>query len=105
MALVGAINYNARQMLYLSFCVYMKGVDVMINKNIYIILCLFLGCLGVHKFYAKKKLMGFIYIIVSGLMIFEPFVYLMLVFIITDLLEIILIKSDKNGYIKLKSCM
>lgn len=83
----------------------MKGVDVVVNKKIYIILCLFFGCLGIHKFYARKNLMGFIYIMISALMIFEPFVYLMLVFIFTDLLEIILIKSDKNGYIKLKSCM
>ena len=77
----------------------------MINKNIYIILCLFLGCLGVHKFYARKNLMGFFYIMISVLMIFEPFLYVMIVCIASDLIEAIVLKSDLKGCIRLRSCM
>ena len=33
-----------------------------INKGIYIMLCLFLGGLGIHKFYAGKWLQGLLYV-------------------------------------------
>ena len=33
-----------------------------INKGIYIMLCLFLGGLGIHKFYAGKWFMGLLYV-------------------------------------------
>ena len=33
-----------------------------INKGIYIMLCLFLGGLGIHKFYAGKWFTGLLYV-------------------------------------------
>lgn len=34
----------------------------MVNKGLYIGLCLFLGGLGIHKFYAGKWFMGLLYV-------------------------------------------
>lgn len=36
------------------------------NKWVTFLLCLFLGCLGVHKFYEGKILMGILYICTAG---------------------------------------
>ena len=33
-----------------------------ISKGVYIMLCLFLGALGVHKFYANKWFQGLLYL-------------------------------------------
>lgn len=33
-----------------------------VNKGMYIMLCLFLGGLGIHKFYAGKWFMGLLYV-------------------------------------------
>lgn len=38
------------------------------NKTIALLLCLFLGCLGAHKFYEEKPIMGIIYIFTAGLL-------------------------------------
>lgn len=38
-----------------------------INKKVDFILCLFLGYLGVHKFYEKKTLVGILYLFTIGL--------------------------------------
>lgn len=38
-----------------------------INKKVDFILCLFLGYLGIHKFYEKKTLMGILYLFTLGL--------------------------------------
>ena len=34
----------------------------MVNKGLYIALCLFLGGLGIHKFYAGKWIQGILYV-------------------------------------------
>ena len=34
----------------------------MVNKGTYIALCLFLGGLGIHKFYAGKWIQGLLYV-------------------------------------------
>ena len=36
-----------------------------VNKSMYIMLCLFLGGAGVHKFYAGKWVMGLVYLALS----------------------------------------
>jgi TM2 domain-containing membrane protein YozV len=42
----------------------MKGNGAMsVNKTIYILLALFFGGFGIHKFYAKKNSSGLIYLI------------------------------------------
>lgn len=35
----------------------------MVNKGMYIGLCLFLGGLGIHKFYAGKWVQGLLYVV------------------------------------------
>lgn len=36
------------------------------NKWITFLLCLFLGCLGIHKFYEGKILFGIVYLLTMG---------------------------------------
>lgn len=36
-----------------------------VNKSMYIILCLFLGGAGIHKFYAGKWVQGLLYLALS----------------------------------------
>lgn len=36
-----------------------------VNKVIYILLAVFLGSFGIHKFYAKKNLQGILFILFS----------------------------------------
>ena len=36
-----------------------------VNKGMYIMLCLFLGGLGIHKFYSGKWFMGLLYVAFS----------------------------------------
>lgn len=36
-----------------------------VNKSMYIMLCLFLGGAGIHKFYAGKWVMGLVYLALS----------------------------------------
>lgn len=51
------------------------------NKWIKLILCLFLGCFGAHKFYEGKKGMGILYLLTCGLFGIGWFVDLILILI------------------------
>ncbi len=44
-----------------------RGRIKLVNKWISFILCLFLGCLGVHKFYEGKVGMGILYFLTMGI--------------------------------------
>ena len=63
-----------------------------VSKGIYIALCLFLGGLGVHKFYSGKWVQGLLYLVfcITGVpMVLSVF----------DLLFAIFKKSDEYGRI------
>ena len=62
-----------------------------INKGIYIMLCLFLGGLGIHKFYAGKWLAGILYALFcwTGLSV---------VFALIDLIIAVFKPADERGH-------
>ena len=61
-----AVNnqYNVRQTVNLNAV----RPDLFKDKWVAIILCLLFGTFGVHKFYEKKYLMGFLYLFTFGLL-------------------------------------
>ena len=63
-----------------------------VNKVIYIVLCLFLGVFGIHKFYAGKNLQGILYILFSwsGVPAF---------LCVIDIIVALFKESDRNGNI------
>lgn len=66
-----------------------------VHKIAYILLAFFLGSLGIHKFYAGKMGMGFLYLIFSWTGIPGA------VAVIEAILAIFTKQSDENGYIYL----
>ena len=64
-----------------------------ISKGIYIMLCLFLGAVGVHKFYAGKWVQGLLYLTFcwTGIPVFIAFL---------DLLIAIFKTPDSQGEIR-----
>ena len=63
-----------------------------VKKKNYIWLVVLTGWMGGHRFYAKRFYLGAIYLVLFWSMI--PFMMAVL-----DLLEVIPVKSDENGYI------
>ena len=70
-----------------------EEIEMKVSKGIYIALCLFLGGLGVHKFYSGKWVQGLLYLAfcITGVpMVLSVF----------DLLFAIFKKSDEYGQIR-----
>ena len=65
----------------------------MVNKGTYIALCLFLGGLGIHKFYAGKWIQGLLYVAFcwTGIPV---------VIALIDLLVAMFKRSDEYGQIR-----
>lgn len=63
-----------------------------INKGIYIMLCLFLGGIGVHKFYSGKYLMGFLYLVFC-------WTYIPVILSIFDVIGALLKSPESDGQI------
>ena len=64
-----------------------------INKGIYIILCLFLGGAGLHKFYSGKWVQGLLYLALS-------WTGISVVLALFDLLIAMFKRPDVNGEIQ-----
>ena len=64
-----------------------------VSKGIYIALCLFLGGIGAHKFYAGKWVQGFLYLVLCATGI-------SLVLSVFDLFVAMFKKSDSQGEIR-----
>ena len=64
-----------------------------VNKSLYIALCLFLGGLGIHKFYAGKWFQGLLYVAFS-------WTGLPVVIALFDLLFAAFQKPDQIGQIR-----
>lgn len=62
----------------------------LINKILYIVLALFLGSFGVHKFYAGKNVQGILYFLFSW-----TFVPTLLSFV--DIIKMAMRQADTNG--------
>ena len=71
-----------------------EGIEMKVSKGIYIALCLFLGGLGIHKFYAGKWVQGFFYLALCATGI-------SLVLSVFDLFGAIFKKSDEYGQIRI----
>lgn len=65
---------------------------MLVNKVIYIILAIFLGSFGAHKFYAKRNFAGFIYLILC-------WTFIPAILSIWDIIVAIMKTSDENGNI------
>lgn len=63
-----------------------------VSKGIYIMLALFLGGAGVHKFYAGKWIMGILYLLFS-------WTYIPIIISLFDVIIAILKPSDEYGRI------
>lgn len=63
-----------------------------VSKGIYIMLALFLGGAGVHKFYAGKWIMGILYLLFS-------WTYIPVIISLFDVIIAILKPSDEYGRI------
>lgn len=79
----GNSNYTSQSYTPPSRSSYLKGV----NKVIYCILVLFLGTLGIHKFYAKKHLAGVVYIVLSICSLVPLTAFLSLIDLVVALLK------------------
>ena len=64
----------------------------MVNKGMYIALCLFLGGLGIHKFYAGKWIQGILYVAFC-------WTWIPVIVSLIDLLVAIFKTPDSNGEI------
>ena len=65
----------------------------MVNKGTYIALCLFLGGLGIHKFYAGKWIQGLLYVAFC-------WTWIPVIIALFDLLVAMFKRSDVNGEIR-----
>lgn len=63
-----------------------------VNKGMYIMLCLFLGGLGIHKFYSGRWFMGLLYVAFS-------WTFIPLILAIIDLLSAIGKRTNEHGEI------
>ena len=64
-----------------------------VNKGLYIALCLFLGGLGIHKFYAGKWFQGLLYVAFS-------WTWIPVIISLFDLLGAAFQKPDQYGQIR-----
>jgi uncharacterized membrane protein HdeD (DUF308 family) len=69
---------------------YQRRFGKKVNKNLYVFMTIFLGGIGIHKFYAGKTGMGLIYFFTFGLFYFGWFF---------DILSALLQRADTNGNI------
>lgn len=65
----------------------------MVNKGLYIGLCLFLGGLGIHKFYAGKWIQGLLYVAFC-------WTWVPVIISLIDLLVAMFKTPDANGEIR-----
>lgn len=63
-----------------------------VSKGVYIALCLFLGGVGIHKFYAGKWGQGLLYVVFC-------WTYIPAVIALIDLVVAIFKRSDNHGLI------
>ena len=80
--------------MYIMITITNKGeIEMMISKGVYIGLCLFLGGIGAHKFYAGKWFQGLLYLAFcwTGIPV---------VIALIDLLVAMFKRSDVNGEIR-----
>ncbi|GEQ04748.1 TM2 domain-containing protein [Staphylococcus gallinarum] len=64
-----------------------------VNKVIYVVLCFFLGWIGVHKFYSNQLLQGMLHLVFFWTGI--PYI----IAIISGIITIFFKKADDNGLI------
>ncbi|RIP35718.1 TM2 domain-containing protein [Staphylococcus gallinarum] len=64
-----------------------------VNKVIYVVLCFFLGWIGVHKFYSNQLLQGVLHLVFFWTGI--PYI----IAIISGIITIFFKKADKDGLI------
>ena len=64
------------------------------NRTTALILCIFLGCLGIHKFYLDRVLWGIIYLLTGGLFGIGWFVDIFRLVFMTD----VTFNSKYNGW-------
>lgn len=86
----GNININVQNTNGVTAPTYVNGKAV--NKVVYCLLCLFLGGIGIHKFYAGKIGLGIVYILFCWTFI-PSFIALI------ELIIALFKKSDANGMI------
>ena len=67
---------------------------MMVSKGAYIALCLFLGGLGIHKFYAGKWFTGLLYVAFC-------WTWIPVVLALFDLLGAMFKRSDQYGQIRI----
>lgn len=63
-----------------------------VNKSLYVLLAIFLGGLGIHKFYAGKTGVGIIYLIFS-------WTFIPMILSLFNVIAVLGIPSDENGNI------
>lgn len=63
-----------------------------VNKSLYVLLAIFLGGLGIHKFYAGKTGVGIIYLIFS-------WTFIPMILSLFSVIAVLGIPSDENGNI------
>lgn len=63
-----------------------------VNKSLYVLLAIFLGGLGIHKFYAGKTGVGLIYLIFS-------WTFIPMILSLFSVIAVLGIPSDENGNI------
>lgn len=88
----GGININVANTQNAAQPVYVANGTKAVNKVVYCLLTLFLGSIGVHKFYAGKTGTGILYLVFcwTGVPIFLALI---------DLIVALCKKSDNNGMI------
>ncbi len=68
------------------------------KKNIYLIITVLLGYIGIHKFYARKYFVGTFYLIMYACFYWTPIPYIM---VLIDFLVALFKKEDMDGMIQL----
>ena len=63
-----------------------------VNKSLYVLLAIFLGGIGAHKFYAGKTGTGILYLIFS-------ITFIPMILSLFSVISVIGIKADENGNI------
>lgn len=63
-----------------------------VNKSLYVLLAIFLGGIGIHKFYAGKTGVGLIYLIFS-------WTFIPMILSLFSVIAVLGIPSDENGNI------
>lgn len=84
------ININLSQNVGQQSAPVYVATGKVVNKMTYCLLCFFVGCFGVHKFYAGKIGMGIVYLFTVGLFGIG---------VLIDLISGLTKKADANGNI------